>query len=73
MLQYFSAGILANVLFFVFVFYFLQQSDEKLPQKKVVEKDSKFKAAKKALKRNFIVNTKVKFTEDGEVSHGIFL
>ncbi|KAK6486030.1 putative ATP-dependent RNA helicase DDX10 [Huso huso] len=44
-----------------------EQSDEKLPQKKVVEKDSKFKAAKKALKRNFIVNTKVKFTEDGEM------
>ncbi|XP_041088530.1 probable ATP-dependent RNA helicase DDX10 [Polyodon spathula] len=55
------------VFFVVFFLYYLQQSDEKLPQKKKVEKDSKFKAAKKALKRNFIVNTKITFTEDGEM------
>ncbi|KAG9351897.1 hypothetical protein JZ751_023148, partial [Albula glossodonta] len=31
------------------------------------EKESKFKEAKKALKRNFKVNTKMTFTEDGEM------
>ncbi|XP_064208497.1 probable ATP-dependent RNA helicase DDX10 isoform X2 [Anguilla rostrata] len=35
--------------------------------KKKPEKESRFKEAKKALKRNFKVNTKMTFTEDGEV------
>ncbi|KAJ8402248.1 hypothetical protein AAFF_G00371130 [Aldrovandia affinis] len=35
--------------------------------KKKPEKESKFKEAKKALKRNFKVNTKMTFTEDGEM------
>ncbi|XP_051233757.1 probable ATP-dependent RNA helicase DDX10 [Dicentrarchus labrax] len=45
-----------------------QESEEELAtdSKKNKEKETKFKEAKKALKRNFQVNTKVTFNEEGE-------
>ncbi|XP_069045932.1 probable ATP-dependent RNA helicase DDX10 isoform X1 [Lepisosteus oculatus] len=45
-----------------------QEEDlSKKPPKKKTEKETKFKEAKKVLKRNFRINTKKTFTEDGEV------
>ncbi|KAJ8342821.1 hypothetical protein SKAU_G00327490 [Synaphobranchus kaupii] len=44
-----------------------EESDLKIEAKKKPEKESKFKEAKKALKRNFKVNTKMTFTEEGEM------
>ncbi|XP_074493002.1 putative ATP-dependent RNA helicase DDX10 [Sebastes fasciatus] len=45
-----------------------EESSEELAEgsKKKMEKETKFKEAKKALKRNFQVNTKVAFSEEGE-------
>ena len=48
-----------------------QEGDLKDNAKKKAEKESKFKEAKKAMKRNFKVNTKMTFTEDGEVGFSI--
>ncbi|XP_028655238.2 LOW QUALITY PROTEIN: probable ATP-dependent RNA helicase DDX10 [Erpetoichthys calabaricus] len=44
-----------------------KKPEDKATVKKKIEKATKFKAAKKILKRNFKVNTKLVFTEEGEM------
>ncbi|XP_020774404.1 probable ATP-dependent RNA helicase DDX10 [Boleophthalmus pectinirostris] len=43
-----------------------EEEEEKLKEKKKQNKETKYKEAKKVLKRNFQVNTKVTFSEEGE-------